>query len=156
MWLMRKNMIDYDDLKLFYRTIVETVFNPRHIEGEAHPVRVLTEIEQESRALARRSLRIAVSDAMAMLRDETPEAVSDLSKKLAAIGAPSIPMVRAYLSRKWAEVMKHGVIETDEQFHLVMELVDDPNIAQKDRHKLMEMLESYELKRLKGPPLSRA
>lgn len=152
---MRKNMIDYDDLKLFYQTVVETVFNPRHIEGEAHPVRVLAKIEQESRALARRSLRIGVSDAMAKLRDETPEAISELSKKLAAIGAPSIPMVRAYLSRKWAEIIKHGVIETEEQFYLVRELADDPNIAQKDRYKLMDMLEGYELKRQNGAPPSK-
>lgn len=148
-------MIDYDDLKLFYQTVVETVFNPRHIEGEAHPVRVLAKIEQESRALARRSLRIGVSDAMAKLRDETPEAISELSKKLAAIGAPSIPMVRAYLSRKWAEIIKHGVIETEEQFYLVRELADDPNIAQKDRYKLMDMLEGYELKRQNGAPPSK-
>lgn len=140
-------MIEYDELKLFYRIVVPAVFDPRFIEGDANPVRVMERMEKSSPALARRALRVGISDAMTKLNDESPEALASLSAKLAEAGAPSIEIIRAYLSKKWAAIVKRGSIETDEQFYLVRELVDDPGLTSMDRDRLIHMLEVYEGKR---------
>lgn len=140
-------MIDYDELKMFYRVVVPEVFDPRFIEGNADPVQVLDRMEQSSPALARKALRVGVSDAMTKLNDESPEVLASLSAKLAEAGAPSIAMIRAYLSKKWAAIVKRGSIETDEQFYLVRELVDDPGLTSMDRDRLNHMLDVYEAKR---------
>ena len=63
------------------------------------------------------------------------------------ISSASIEMIRAYLSKKWAAIVKRGSIETDEQFYLVRELVDDPGLTSMDRDRLNNMLEVYEAKR---------
>jgi hypothetical protein len=104
-------------------------------------------MEKESPALARKALRLGISDAMSALSDERPEALDALSAKLEEAGAPSIEMIRAYLSKKWAAIVKRGSIETDEQFYLVRELVDDPGLTSTDRDRLNHMLEVYEAKR---------
>ncbi|NII55171.1 hypothetical protein [Luteibacter sp. SG786] len=140
-------MLDYDQLKLFFQVVVGVIFDPRHIEGDANPIRVLGRMEKESRALAAKGLRLGISDAISMLRDERPETIAALSAKLEEAGAPSIEMIRAYLSKKWAAIVKRGSIETDEQFYLVRELVDDPGLTSMDRDRLNNMLEVYEAKR---------
>jgi len=140
-------MLDYDQLKLFYQVVVGVIFEPRHIEGDANPIRVLGRMEKESRALAAKGLRLGISDAISMLRDERPETIAALSAKLEEAGAPSIEMIRAYLSKKWVAIVKHGSIETDEKFYLVRELVDDPSLTSKDCEKLALMLENYEARR---------
>ncbi|NID05088.1 hypothetical protein HBF26_09335 [Luteibacter jiangsuensis] len=140
-------MLDYDQLKLFFQVVVGVIFDPRHIEGDANPIRVLGRMEKESRALAAKGLRLGISDAISMLRDERPETIAALSAKLEEAGAPSIEMIRAYLSKKWAAIVKHGSIETDEQFYLVRELVDDPGLTSADRDRLNHMLDVYEAMR---------
>jgi polyhydroxyalkanoate synthesis regulator phasin len=142
-----QTMIEYEDLKLFYSLLVDVVFDPMHIAGEASPVRVLEKIEEENRSMAKRSLRMGISDAMTMLRDESPEAVSEFSERLASAGAPSIAMVRAHLSKRWNAIVEQGAIATDEQFYLVRELLDAPDIPEKDRLKLVGMLDAYEANR---------
>ncbi|MGN6091864.1 MAG: hypothetical protein ACTHOL_05895 [Luteibacter jiangsuensis] len=140
-------MLDYDQLKLFYQVVVGVIFEPRHIEGDANPIRVLGRMEKESRTLAAKGLRLGISDAISQLRDERPETIAALSAKLEEAGAPSIEMIRAYLSKKWAAIVKRGSIETDEQFYLVRELVDDPGLTTMHRDRLNHMLEVYEAKR---------
>ena len=140
-------MLDYDQLKLFYQVVVGVIFEPRHIEGDANPIRVLGRMEKESRTLAAKGLRLGISDAISQLRDERPETIAALSAKLEEAGAPSIEMIRAYLSKKWAAIVKRGSIETDEQFYLVRELVDDPGLTSMPRDRLNHMLEVYEAKR---------
>lgn len=139
-------MLDYDQSKLFYQVVVGVIFEPRHIEGDANPIRVLGRMEKEGRALAAKGLRLGISDAISQLRDERPEALSALSAKLEEPGAPSLEMIRAFLSKKWAAIVKRGSIETDEQFYLVRELVDDPGLTSVDRDRLHHMPEVYEAK----------
>lgn len=148
-------MIEYDQLKLFLRISAEAMFGPEVSTSESSPMRFLERLEQENPAQARRSLRLGISDAMSWIRLE-PQLAAPLPERLAAAGAPSIEMVRAYLSKKWSAIIKRGTIETDDEYYLIRELVDAPDLSTKERLQLTEMLDAYEIRRQGEVPPSKS
>lgn len=120
--------LSISDLKLFLAVVVSYTFDLSRLAPEDRPLTLLSKLESEGKTGAERAVKTAVSDLLASLAHAPYQRRVEISKALADVGAPSIAVVKAWLSRKKGSVLARGSIQSDDEFKTVKAVLDLPDL----------------------------
>ncbi|QWT20269.1 hypothetical protein KPL74_21320 [Bacillus sp. NP157] len=138
-------VVTYESLKLFFATIFNATARPSVVTEDNHPIIILEREEAvRSKTSLMPELKQATSDFLIDVAALSPERRAALDRDLAAAGAPSVSVVRAWLSRKTGAVLKRGRIASDEEFQLVRNLLDERGLGEDEAAVVQALLDAYE------------
>ena len=137
----------YARQKAFLAYFAEHFLNASVVPVDSRPIAVLNRQEQESMALARRGLKMAINDCVSMTEGLRGEELVAIDAQLRAAGIVTLSALRLEYSKKLKKISLRGVIKTDVEFYLVKEVVDgnSDNVDRTELLKLASMLEACEL-----------
>ena len=142
-----KNPYSYESLKGFFAISVDVLFNLAALKPEDHPCALLAAQEAVSDAKAMKSLRLGISDILAMLRHADGQQVAALSDRLLNEGAPSIDAVRAWAAKKTGSILSRGRIVSEDEFHQMRNLLDSSRFTGAEAAIIQRMLDVFEFGR---------
>jgi len=138
----------YSQQKAFLGYFAEHFMNASIVPVDSRPIAVLNRKEQESMALARRGLKMAINDCVSMTEGLRGEELAAIDAKLRAAGIVTLSALRLEYSKKLKKIAERGVIKTRVEFYLVKEVVDgnSDNANRTELLRLAAMLEAYEIR----------
>ncbi|MGN6479161.1 hypothetical protein [Luteibacter sp.] len=136
--------LTYEQLKLFFEAALPRVFPSDHLPPDQHPLAHLARAERVSEKRAMESLRLGIADMLSSLKHEQPEKLRLIAHDLSIAGAPSVAMVRAWFSKKVGLILSRGKIDSEEEFHLVRSVLDNPDLSDEEREELQGLLDRFE------------
>jgi len=137
----------YSQQKAFLGYFAEHFMNVSMVPIDSRPIAVLNRQEQQSMALARRGLKMAINDCVSMSEGLRGDELAAVDAQLRAAGIVTLSALRLEYSKKLRKIAERGVIKTEVEFYLVKEVVDG-NSDNADRAELLRlaaMLEAYEI-----------
>jgi hypothetical protein len=137
---------DYEKLKAFMGNFFDWYKTRSYTKPEHHPLIVMAGFEKTSPAKARRGLLIAINDMVEDTSDWTPQQVAEADAKFAAAGTFTLSEVRRRYSKKYLQILKRGVIRSEDECYLVKGIVDGGGIepGATEGAQLQAMLNDYE------------
>lgn len=136
--------VTYEQLKKFLITALPYVFDVSGLQVDEHPIARMEKLEHESKRKAFSAMKTAVADLLAAISRESPEKLEALSQALRAAKAPSLPIIRAWSSRKTGALLARGSVTSDSEFEQISALLDIPGLEKEERDRMQEMLDRYE------------
>lgn len=138
---------DYAKLRMTFELLEKRCITPSfpQIPAEDRATAVLARQEQESMALARRGLRMAINDMVEALQDLSPHEVADCDQALQAHGGYTLSGLRQRYSKQYRRIIKRGAIRNDEEFYLAQGVVSDTSLQlpQSERELLDRIIHAY-------------
>jgi len=137
--------VQYSQQKAFLGYFAEHFMNVSIVPVDSRPIAVLNRQEQQSMALAKRGLKMAINDCISMTEGLRGEELAAIDAKLRAAGIVTLSALRLEYSKKLKKISERGFIKTRVEFYLVKEVVDG-NSDNADRTELLRlaaMLEAY-------------
>jgi hypothetical protein len=121
-------------------------FHPPSLQDEIDPRRQLDRFAQQSPKMALKGLRQAINDLLEMTRDFHGAQLEELDRLLGDAGAPTISELRLAYARKVFQILRAGVVTSDEDYRLlaaVLSDVDNPLLSTENRDYAERILASY-------------
>ena len=137
----------YESLKNFFAVSADVLFDLAALRPDEHPCVLLAAQEAVSETRAMKSLRLGVSDILALLRHADAQKVAALSDRLATEGAPSIDAVRAWMAKKTGGVLLRGKIVSEDEFHQMRNLLDSSQFTGEEAAAIQRMLDAFGFRR---------
>jgi hypothetical protein len=133
---------DYEDLKLFWLTMLNTM-NPNLLKlpEDQHPANVLLAIELQSPALARKALHSSLGDILEQTAYFSAETLSSVDAQCNERSIPTLSSVRIRFWKRVATIMKRGKLRTEHEYHLMRSLADA--LGEAERHRAWAMIDEF-------------
>lgn len=139
---------DYQLLKTFLDRHFEW-YAPKYPTTPAMtPSQFLEGIEKTSLSNAKKGLQMAVNDIVEESAGWRPDQVAEADTKFSAAGTFTLSEVRRRYSKKYLQILKRGVIDSETEYYLVKGIVDGGGIepGATEAAKLQAMLDAFELR----------
>ena len=134
----------YEKLKSFMGLYVDWFF-PRVGKPENHPSIFIANLEKESMANARRGVQMAINDMVENSSGWSSEQVAVADARFAAQGTFTLSEIRRSYSKKYAQILKRGLIRSETEYYLVKGVRDGcSGIAALESQQLEDLLAAYE------------
>lgn len=133
-------------LKLVGDVLWPRLFPSALLQDEVDPRRQLDRFAQQSPKMALKGLRQAVNDLLEMTQDFHSAQLEELERLLRDAGAPTISELRQAHARKVFQILRAGVVTSDEDYRLlaaVLSDVDSPLLSTENRDHAERILASY-------------
>jgi hypothetical protein len=122
---VRLSREDYEPLKGFFGWMCDHILmRSVSLPEEAHPIRVLAEMERRSPARAREGLGTAIGDIIEMTQNFGSAPVAEIDEALRAQGLPTLSQVRAKFSSAIARILRRGSIRSETEYYSVRNVVE--------------------------------
>lgn len=137
---------DYQSLKVFLDRHFEWYAPKYPSTPPGSPSQFLENIEKSSRANAKKGLQMAINDIAEMTADWRPDQVAAADSKFAAAGTLTLSEVRNRYSKKYLQILKRGVIRSENEYYLLKGVVDGGSIepGATESQQMEAMLHDYE------------
>jgi hypothetical protein len=136
---------EYAELKKFLTFYADRYLNVEGMPPEMRPAAGVDALEKKSMKMALSGLRQAINDCVEMSLRFNPEEVAKLDEELRDRGLVTLSELRRRYSRKYAAIMKRGRINSDTEYYLIRNVLDDPTIKTMDeREVLVRLVADYE------------
>ncbi|MDW3649477.1 MAG: hypothetical protein R8P61_20575 [Bacteroidia bacterium] len=124
----------------------------RLITKEEHsPIAILTKMEKESFSLAKKGLKMGMSDLIQMVNGQSEAFKKELNELLIASDLPSLKRLNAQIKNIAQKVLKGGEIKSESEYYIIKEVLIDLSLKlpQEERERLTQCMLEYELKEKK-------
>lgn len=134
----------YEKLKTFMGLYVDWFF-PKVGKPENHPSIFIANLEKESMANARRGVQMAINDMVENSSGWTAGQVAEADARFAAQGTFTLSEIRRSYSKKYAQILKRGLIKSEAEYYLVKGVRDGcSDIDALESQQLEDLLAAYE------------
>jgi hypothetical protein len=132
----------YEPEKLFILVYYDLFLKRPTSPPEAHPLEVMKSFEQEGVATLRRSIRTTMMDIVS--QSLRPEELQRLTPALIQCGAPSLAQMRRKYLKRYTTILQTGLLKNDDEFHMLKNMLDDPDIPDDEKSKILPLINAYE------------
>ena len=137
------NKYDYEDLKKFFVCMLEVDF----VGGDKPTVSILESMEEESLSMAKKSVIIGIQERIAVYKDMDKEDIERYDSYLRERGALTFSELGKSVQDQIADIFERGKIETENEYHMVMELLNnvaDETFTDEDREEANKLISKFE------------
>jgi hypothetical protein len=124
---------NYEKLKEFWMTMLHTLHPRLFGIEEGHPAEALAGFEATSPSLARKSLQTAIGDILEQTAHFSASTISNIDNQLTDRGLPTLSAVRLTFWKRIATMMERGRIRSEAEYHLLKNVADSMDEADKIR-----------------------
>lgn len=137
---------DYQSLKIFLDRHFEWYAPKYSATPPGLPSKFLENIERTSLANAKKGLSMALNDIAEESANWPPEAVAVADARFAAAGTFTLSEVRRRYSKKYLQILKRGVINSETEYHLLKGIRDGGSIQNSatEYQKIEELIIAFE------------
>lgn len=146
--MLNINKENYDYYKRIYE-IIWTCQAPLlgiDVNADISPTKVLKQLEQKSKSIARRGLKAGLLDIFQMLSHFPVELKDEVNEKLCEERFPTLNKLATVVTDIYNKVLRRGKIKNLEEYYVIKEVLDDMtvDISDEDRKKLNEFFCQFE------------
>ena len=115
-------------------------------DGAGSPIQALVQFELKSKAAAKKSLIMGLSDILTWISHAPMDLKENINNELLLNKLPGLGKLNAELKDVVSKVVKRGRIKNLDEYYLVKEMLDDvdSDISMEDRTKLNELFGAFE------------
>jgi hypothetical protein len=140
---MRVEAADYEGLKGFLAWMFGRVIPlPPNLAPEDHPLAALERFEVRSKAMARKSLAMAVADIVELTQSQSPKEVLEIDKALRDSALPTLSEVRVRFSRVVGGLLRRGKVRSENEYHMLRNAVE--MLAAEQQAKAWDILADFD------------
>jgi hypothetical protein len=139
---------DYQSLKIFLDRHFEW-YAPKYPTTPADtPSQFLTRIEKTSLANAKKGLQMAINDIVEESTGWTSEQVAAADARFLTAGTFTLSDVRRRYSKKYLQILKRGVINSETEYYLAKGIIDGGGLepGATESTQLQAMLKDFEVR----------
>jgi hypothetical protein len=144
--ITKNTYLDYKKVyQLFWNVVDEKQLVA--LNSPIHPFNVLKSFEEKSpNKIAIQSLKIGMNDCMRMLKDMSNESKQKLDQRLQKANLCTLNQLVFYYKRIDQKIVKRGSIKNDEEYRMVIEILNDlsSEIDDLERKKLNQLIIEFE------------
>lgn len=140
-----ESTITYESLKKFLLVILNAQVDLSRIPAEEQPEALLKVQEAKGESAALRTLRSDLAILIVPLARMPAEKLASVYAQLELVGAPSISMIKSWLSKQNAVVFQREAIASDDEFRRLGAILDGGGgLNDREALTIQAMMDRYE------------
>jgi len=143
-----------NDNYIKYKQVFEIIWKHQstlyanELVGKFSPIKVLNELEEKNKQMAKRGLKEGLRDSIIHLKDAPEKFRKAIDNELISKNLPGILKLQAMIDSTQKKVLKRKRINTEVEYYTIKDLVDDLTtiLSDTERIQLSKYMSEYEIR----------